>query len=118
MPISNGCSQAIWQTKVALDVQGRVFSIRRMISYSIIPVAYAIAGPLAEQVFEPLMAEGGALAFVFGPVMGVGPGRGIALVFVVAGALYMLTTLVILIHPRIRLVEHELPDAVPDGQVN
>jgi len=118
MPISNGCSQAIWQTKVAPDVQGRVFSIRRMISYSIIPVAYAIAGPLAEQVFEPLMTEGGALTSILGPVMGVGPGRGIALVFVVAGALYMVTTLVILIHPRIHRVEDELPDAIPAGQVN
>jgi len=117
MPISNGCTQAIWQTKVAPDVQGRVFSIRRMIAYSIIPVAYAVAGPLAEQVFEPLMAEGGALASILGPVMGVGPGRGVALVFVVAGALYMLTTLVILIHPRIRWIEDELPDAIPHRPV-
>ncbi len=118
MPISNGCTQAIWQTKVTPDVQGRVFSIRRMISYSIIPVAYAIAGPLAEQIFEPLMAEGGALTPVLGPVIGAGPGHGIALVFVVAGTLYMLATLVILIHPRIRRIEDELPDAIPAGQVN
>ncbi|UCC64867.1 MAG: MFS transporter, partial [Anaerolineae bacterium] len=46
MPISNGCSQAIWQTKVAPDVQGRVFSIRSMIAFSITPAAYAAAGPL------------------------------------------------------------------------
>jgi len=113
MPISNGCSQAIWQTKVAPDVQGRVFSIRSMIAFSITPVAYAVAGPLAEQVFEPLMAEGGGLASILGPVIGVGPGRGIALIFVIAGALYMLATLLILIHPRIRRVELELPDAIP-----
>jgi DHA3 family macrolide efflux protein-like MFS transporter len=116
MPISNGCSQAIWQTKVAPDVQGRVFSIRRMIAFSIMPVAYAVAGPLAEQVCEPLMAEGGALASSLGPVIGVGPGHGIALIFVIAGALYMLTALVILIHPRIRRVEDELPDAIADGE--
>ena len=116
MPVSNGCSQAIWQTKVAPDVQGRVFAIRRMIAYSIMPAAYAVAGPLAEQVFEPLMAEGGALASVLGPALGVGPGHGIALIFVISGALYLLTALAILIHPRIRWVEDELPDAIPDGE--
>jgi len=114
MPISNGCSQAIWQTKVAPDVQGRVFSIRSMIAFSIQPIAYGVAGPLAEQVFEPLMAEGGGLASIFGPAIGVGPGRGIGLMFVVAGALYVLSVSAILIHPRIRQVEFELPDAIED----
>jgi DHA3 family macrolide efflux protein-like MFS transporter len=85
MPVSNGCSQAIWQTKVAPDVQGRVFSIRSMIAFSIEPVAYVVAGPLAGRLCEPWMAEGGRLAPIFGPVIGVGPGRGIGLMFVAAG---------------------------------
>jgi DHA3 family macrolide efflux protein-like MFS transporter len=114
MPISNGCSQAIWQTKVAPDVQGRVFAIRRMIAFSIMPIAYALAGPLAERLFEPAMAEGGRLAALFGPLVGVGPGRGIALIFVIAGALYTLAALAILLHPRIRRVEVELPDVIED----
>jgi DHA3 family macrolide efflux protein-like MFS transporter len=114
MPISNGCSQAIWQTKVAPDVQGRVFAIRRMIAFSIMPIAYALAGPLAERAFEPAMAEGGRLAALFGPLIGVGPGRGIALIFVIAGALYTLAALAILLHPRIRRVEVELPDVIED----
>ncbi|MGC9469220.1 MAG: MFS transporter [Anaerolineae bacterium] len=114
MPISNGCSQAIWQTKVAADIQGRVFAARRAIAFSIIPIAYAIAGPLAEKVFEPWMAEGGALAATLGPIIGTGPGYGIALIFVVAGALYMLGVLVILLHPRIRRLELEIPDAIED----
>jgi hypothetical protein len=114
MPISNGCSQAIWQTKVAPDVQGRVFAIRRMIAFAIIPVAYGTAGTLADQVFEPLMAEGGRLAGVLGSLLGVGPGRGIGLMFVLAGSLYMLLALLIFLHPRIRRLELELPDALPE----
>lgn len=112
MPISNGCSQAIWQTKVAPGIQGRVFSIRRMIAFSIIPVAYLISGPLAERIFEPGMIEGGALAPTFGPLVGVGPGHGIGLIFLISGALYTLTILTLLINPRIRRVELELPDAI------
>jgi MFS transporter, DHA3 family, macrolide efflux protein len=112
MPISNGCSQAIWQTKVKQDIQGRVFSIRRMIAFSIMPLAYALAGPLAERLFEPWMAEGGRLAGLLGPVMGTGPGHGIGLIFVLFGALYIVGVWVIMLHPRIRRLELEIPDAV------
>ena len=112
MPVSNGCSQAIWQTKVKPDIQGRVFAIRRMIASSIMPLAYAVAGPLAELVFEPWMAEGGALAGVLGPVVGVGPGHGIGLIFTLFGGLYVLGVGAILLHPRIRRLELEIPDAV------
>jgi hypothetical protein len=114
-PISNGCSQAIWQTKVAPDVQGRVFSIRRMIAFSVIPLAYILAGPLSERVFGPAMLTGGTLTSTFGPLVGVGPGRGIGLMFVLAGALYMLVAAIIFFHPRIRLVESELPDVVRES---
>jgi hypothetical protein len=112
MPITNGCSQAIWQTKVAPEIQGRVFATRRMIAYSIIPVAYAVAGPLAEQLFEPWMAPDGLLATSAGRLLGTGPGHGIALIFSVCGALYSGLVLIIVAHPRIRRLELEIPDAV------
>ncbi len=111
-PISQACSQAIWQTKVAPEVQGRVFSIRRMIAFSVIPLANLAAGPLAEKVFEPLMAAGGRLAPLLGPVIGQGEGRGIGLIFVIAGMIYMATASLILLDPRIRRVELELPDTI------
>jgi len=111
MPISTGCSQALWQTKVAHDIQGRVFAIRRMIAYSIIPLAYGLAGPLAERVFEPAMMDGGVLAPLFGPLIGTGPGHGIALIFLICGALYVLAIQCVWLNPRIRRVELELPDA-------
>jgi MFS family permease len=116
LPVSSGCSQAIWQTKVAPDMQGRVFSIRSMIAFSIIPVAYALAGPLAEGVFEPAMAAGGGLAPVFGPLIGMGSGRGIGLMYVISGALYILVSVVLLIQPRIRRLEIELPDAIDERE--
>jgi MFS family permease len=116
MPVSYGCSQAIWQSKVAPDVQGRVFATRSMIAFSIEPVAYIVAGPLAEKVFEPLMMEGGGLANILGPVIGAGPGRGIGLMFVIAGLLYIVASSLIIINPRIRRVELEIPDAIDHGQ--
>ena len=114
MPIINGSSQAIWQSKVAPDVQGRVFSVRRMIAWSAIPLAYLTAGPLVDRVFNPLLVEGGALASSVGQVIGVGPGRGAGLLFIVSGLLSTLVAAAGYLYPRVRLMEDELPDAMPE----
>jgi DHA3 family macrolide efflux protein-like MFS transporter len=112
LPIINSCSQAIWQTKTAPDIQGRVFAVRRMIGGSIMPLSYIVAGPLADSVFEPLMAVNGALAGSVGKIIGVGPGRGIGLLFIVVGVLCVLTTAASYLYPPLRFVEDDLPDVV------
>ncbi|WP_322791602.1 MFS transporter [Bellilinea sp.] len=115
VPIASGLSQAIFQTKVAPDVQGRVFAIRSLISRSIMPLAFLLAGPLADQVFEPLMRPGGVLAEGLpGMLIGAGAGRGIGLMFVISGILLMVATAFAFLNPRIRNLENELPDAIPD----
>jgi DHA3 family macrolide efflux protein-like MFS transporter len=114
LPIMNGCSQAIWQSKTAPDVQGRVFAVRRMIAWSSTPLAYIVAGPLADRVFEPLLAEGGALADSVGRIIGVGPGRGMGLLFIIMGFLILLAVLAAFSHPRVRRVELDLPDHVAE----
>ena len=115
LPIVNGSSQAIWQSKVAPDVQGRVFSVRRMIAWSAMPLAYLVAGPLADRVFNPLMMEGGLLAASMGRVIGVGPGRGTGLLFIITGSLTVLVAAAGYVYPRVRRVEAELPDALPEA---
>jgi hypothetical protein len=112
-PIVNGSSQAIWQTKVAPDIQGRVFAIRRMIAWSAIPIAYILAGPLADNVFRPLLAEGGPLAeTIVGELIGVGPSRGIGLLFILIGLLNIIVPALGYLNPHVRNVEDELPDAI------
>jgi len=115
IPISAALSQAVWQKKVAPDIQGRVFAIRAMIAYLIIPLANLTAGLLADNVFEPLLQEGGALSesFVAG-VVGVGTGRGIALIFIISGISLWVTSSYAFANPRIRNLEEEIPDAIPD----
>ena len=109
-----GSNQAIWQSKVPSNVQGRVFATQQMVAKSTTPLAYLIAGPLADKLFEPLLASDGPLTGSIGQITGVGPGRGIGLLFIVMGILKVAVTLGSYLYPRIRLVEDELPDAIAD----
>ena len=115
IPISASLSQAVWQTKVSPGVQGRVFAIRGMIAYSIIPIANLSAGPLADRVFEPLMAANGALGQSFiGDWIGTGPGRGIGLIYLGSAVFLWLVSLLAYANPRLRELESEIPDAILD----
>ncbi len=112
VPILIGANHAILQIKVAPEMQGRVFALRTTLNTGSFALAYLTSGPLADKLFEPLMAQGGLLAGSVGQLIGVGPGRGIGLMFIVMGALAVVTSIGGLLYPRLRRVEVELPDAV------
>jgi len=115
IPILNGSNQAIWQAKVAPDVQGRVFATRRLIAQITAPVAMLLAGPLADRVFEPALREGGSLVPLFGRFVGTGPGAGMSLMFIFSGALGVLAGLGAYAFPSIRRAEEILPDHKATG---
>jgi hypothetical protein len=77
------------------------------------PLAFLLAGFLADRIFEPLMLPGGALATsIIGEFIGVGKGRGIGLMFLLSGLLLWLASALAYAYPRLRNVESELPDVV------
>jgi DHA3 family macrolide efflux protein-like MFS transporter len=109
-PFMNASSQAIWQAKVAPDLQGRVFAIRRAIAWSASLVSPMLAAPLTDYLFKPAMADGGLLAPVLGPIFGVGSSRGVGVVISLVGLIIAVVALVALNIKRLRHVELELPD--------
>jgi len=109
-PIVNGSDRAIWQSKVAPDVQGRVFATQLLISQITIPIAMLLVGPLADLVFEPAMMPGGILTGVFGWLVGVGPGAGMALMISIAGVMGMILPLLGYAIRNVREVESIMPD--------
>lgn len=119
IPILNGCSQAIWQTKVAPDVQGRVFATRLLIAQISAPIAMLMAGPLADHLFEPAMKSGGNLSPIFGWLIGTGPGAGMALMFLVTGIVGTFVGLGAYTIRTVRDAETILPDydAKPSTEV-
>ncbi|HEX8139759.1 MAG TPA: MFS transporter [Pyrinomonadaceae bacterium] len=114
VPLITGSMQAMWLRKTPPDLQGRVFAVWTMILKASLPLAYLASGPLADRVFRPLLAEGGPLSESVGVFIGVGPGRGIGLMYVTIGIVVMLTTTASYLHPRFRLLEDELPDVTAD----
>ncbi len=109
-PFINASSQAIWQAKVAPDVQGRVFAVRRAIAWSSGVVAPLLAAPLADYTFKPSMAIGGAWASVLGPIFGFGASRGVGVLISLVGLLSAGVSVVALLTPLVRRVELDLPD--------
>ena len=116
LPFIHGPGQVIFQLKTPADLQGRVFSFNEAVSGLAVPCGYIIAGPLSDHIFEPLMAVGGPLSGVMGPLIGVGPGRGIGLLFMVIGILHGLLSWVSYRYRPLRYVERLIPDVLPTEQ--
>ncbi|MFZ6027935.1 MAG: MFS transporter [Chloroflexota bacterium] len=117
VPISSSCVAVIWQSKVSLDLQGRVFAVAGLFSTAAFQLGVLVSGPLADHVFEPLLMPGGALAGSVGRLIGVGAGRGIGLIFILLGAMGVAITLVGLFYPRLRRLDTEVPDAIDAAEI-
>jgi DHA3 family macrolide efflux protein-like MFS transporter len=104
-PVVDASDTAIWQTKVAPGGQGRILSTQRFLVQIPTLVGTLLAGPLADQVFEPALAAQGP---------GAGPGLGMAALMILAGAATAALMLGSYAFPVVRCVEDQLPDY--DGQ--
>jgi MFS transporter, DHA3 family, macrolide efflux protein len=108
--LGTATSQAILQSKVAPDVQGRVFSARRMLTWFPDTFTPILGGLLADYVMEPQMKGNGFLAKTFGWMTGHDAGSGMAVIMVVFGFLTIVVMLVGFMNPLIRNLEDILPD--------
>jgi hypothetical protein len=109
-PLTQSASNAIWQSKVAPDIQGRVFAARRLIAWLVDPIMPIIAGLVADYVTEPAMTTQTGLARTFGWLVGNSPGSGMSLQYVFSGLCYIGVILVAWFIPVVRNVETLLPD--------
>lgn len=85
LPFVNMSADVLVRSNISNEKQGRVWGIIGILSQLGFIIAYSLAGFLADHVFNPLLVEGGPLASTVGQVMGTGEGRGIALLFIIAG---------------------------------
>ena len=107
---AGSCSNALWQSKVPPELQGRVLATRFALAKVLALAARALSGPLADRVFEPAMRSGGPLAGVMGWLAGSGTGAGIGLFICLTSAVTVGLVVWGFLLRRIRQVDSLVPD--------
>jgi DHA3 family multidrug efflux protein-like MFS transporter len=92
-PFAEACEQTVLQRVVPQDRLGRVIGFAQSLEQSASPLTAFLIGPIAQFFFIPFMTTGRGVDWI-GGWYGTGQGRGIGLVFVVAGIIGFLVTLV------------------------
>ena len=112
--IVNASLSSLLQTKVAPDVQGRVFAVIDQIALLLTPLSYLLVGFLADNVFEPAVGQAGwePFAGIFGNSVGAGMG----LLLAIEGILAIIIAVFFYAMPIVRQVEAKLPDYAPPAQ--
>ncbi|MCW2738795.1 MFS transporter [Nocardioides sp.] len=95
IPAAEAAEQTILQRVVPFRTQGRVFGFAQSVELAASPISAFMIGPIAEFWLIPYMesAEGRS---TWGWLVGEGEARGVALVFLAAGAIMLVTVLVAL----------------------
>jgi sugar phosphate permease len=109
-PMLRSSDTAILLSKVAPNIQGRVFATQSTIQQIVSAIAVFIAALLADHIFEPAMMPEGSLAAVFGGLFGTGKGAGMALLYVISSLGLLCVGLSGYADPKLRNVETILPD--------
>lgn len=97
LPALNANESYLWRKTIPIEFQGRVFSFKYALQSGMIPIGVLIGGILADYVFEPFMLESNN---IFSSFVGNGPGSGMALMFILAGVLGSITSIIGLIQVK------------------
>lgn len=109
LTLLNGIYTTIVQVKVPQRLHGRVFALNTLIAWSTLPIGFGLVAPYASTLLEPLAPSVRAL-------IGTGPGRGIALMYLIF-ALAIAVIAVVALRSRLARFDDEVADAVPDDLV-
>jgi len=91
-PFVEASEQTVIQKVVPPERLGRVFGFSQSIEQAAAPFTAFLIGPIAQFIFIPFMTTGKGVERI-GGWFGTGTGRGIALVFIIAGIIGLIVTL-------------------------
>ena len=104
IPLMNANMDALFRGYIPVELQGRVYSARNSLQFFTIPLGYLLGGALVDLLFEPLSARmAGCAPWVL--LFGTGKGSGAAALFLLLGALGVITCLIFRRDPYIRALE-------------
>ena len=84
IPVMGANMDVLFRTKIPIEMQGRVYSVRNSLQFFTIPLGYLCGGFLVDRVFEPFMAAQ-STSSVWITLFGSGKGSGAAMLFFVIG---------------------------------
>lgn len=117
LTIVNALYFTVVQVKVPQRFHGRVLALNTMIAWSTLPLGWVVVAPLAADVLGPLLESDGPLTGALGPLLGTGPDRGIALVYLLCGlAMAALVALAFRVRTLAQF-DDDVPDAEPDDLI-
>lgn len=117
LTLLNGIYATIVQVKVPQRFHGRVFALHTLISWSTLPIGFAVVAPYGAELLNPLLASRGALAGTVGTVLGTGADRGIGLMYVLFALAIGAITATAMRVPALARFDDLVPDAMPDDLV-
>jgi len=117
LTIMNTIYATIVQVKVPPRFHGRVFAVQTLVAFCTLPIGFVVVGPLVSGALGGLLQPGGRLAGSVGQVIGTGPGRGIALTYLVFAAVIALIVVLASRYPPLAHFDRDVPDAEPDDVV-
>ena len=113
IPVAEASEQTIIQKVVPFTEQGRVFGFAQTLETAASPITAFLIGPIAQFWVIPSMTDG-TLADLIGPAFGTGPVRAMALIFIVAGVIGLIATLLALRSRYYRELSARYAAAPPD----
>ncbi|GAA2393648.1 amino acid adenylation domain-containing protein [Dactylosporangium salmoneum] len=116
LTLLNGIYFTLIQVKVPQRFHGRVLALNTLVAWSTLPLGFGVIAPLGSALAGPLLEPGGALASTVGVLIGTGPGRGIALIYLVF-ALAMAAWAATALRGRLARFDQDVPDALPDDLI-
>lgn len=105
LPYATTSIDVLIRKSIDNEKQGRAWGLISLISQLGYVIAYALAGVLADYVFNPSLVEGGALADTVGKIIGTGETRGIGFLIILAGLGLIITALIVSKSKSIREME-------------
>lgn len=95
LPFANTCIDVLLRKNIENSLQGRAWALIGMISQLGYIAAYALSGVLADYIFVPMFLPGGLLSGSIGKLIGIGSGRGIGFLIIIAGILVSVTSIIL-----------------------
>ncbi|RBH52613.1 MULTISPECIES: MFS transporter [Pseudomonas] len=111
--VADASVNSLWMRKIPTGNRASVFALISMLTIATTSLVIFVGGLLVDHWFQPALLPGGAYAESIGHWIGVGAGRGVGMLFVVAGAFFALLSLTVLIYGPMRRLEGAPAEAAP-----